>query len=267
LLNDEEDVADGAPPPRVDAPDSAPGPAELPQIAQPPPAAPTPRPPGFLSLTAWMLFFGANVALAWYPFFAARAGDPGAFLRPGVLDDPAMVAVAIAGSWFGFLVAAVLVWRARLSRRDTGWVALAPRRLWAWTALTLLGLLVTWGAATLVLGNHLQIVEPLTRAPRGTAHWLLWIGLAWSAGITEEFVMRGYGIGLLVRLGANRWAAAAGMSILFGSLHVYEGVHAVPLLAVWGLVFATSYLKTGSILPGVLAHALVDGVAPLLIGR
>jgi membrane protease YdiL (CAAX protease family) len=214
-----------------------------------------------------MLFFGANVALAWYPLFAARAGDPAAFMRPGVLDEPIMVALAIAGSWFGFLVAAVLAWRARLGRRDTGWVALPPRRLWAWTGLTLLGLVATWAAASLAFGDHLKIIEPLTHAPRGLAHWLLWIGLAGSAGITEEFVMRGYGIGLLVRLGANRWAAAVGMSILFGSLHVYEGVHAVPLLAVWGLVFATSYLRTGSLLPGILAHALVDGVAPLFIGK
>jgi membrane protease YdiL (CAAX protease family) len=214
-----------------------------------------------------MLFFGANVALAWYPFLAGRAGDPDFILRPGVLDEPIMVVTAIGGSWFAFLVAAVLAWRARLTRVDTGWVALPPRRLWTWTAITLAGLLGSWVAISLALGDRLKIIEPLTRPPQGTAHWLLWLGLAWSAGITEEFAMRGYGIGLLLRLGANRWAAAVGMSLLFGSLHVYEGLAAVPLLALWGLVFAFSYLRTGSILPGVLAHALVDGVAPLFIGK
>jgi membrane protease YdiL (CAAX protease family) len=235
--------------------------AEAPLPAEAPPR----RHPGPLSLAAWILFFGANLALAYLPFIPALGGDPSLVTRPGILDDPRMVVAAIVGSWVTFLVAVLLVWRARLTPADIGWVALPAGPLLKWTAFTLAGLLGTWIAASLLFGEHLKIVEALTAPPHGVAGWALWWGLAWSAGITEESVMRGYGIGLLKRIGANRWVAAAGMAVLFGALHVYEGVHAVPVLAVWGFLFALPYLRTGSLLPGLLAHAIVNGIAPLFL--
>lgn len=235
---------------------------------EPPTEALLPRPgPGPLSLAAWILFFGAHLMLAVLPFLGALGGEPGGQLQPGMLDDPRMVAAAILGSWVTFLVALVLVWRARLGARDVGWAGLPPRSLLAWTAGTLAALLVAWVAASLLFGEHLKIVEALTRRPEGLAHWLLWLGLALTAGFTEEFVMRGYGMGLLMRLGANRWVTAVGMSVLFGILHVYQGPHAVPLLALWGFLFAVPFVVTGSLWPGILAHALVDAVAPLFIGK
>jgi membrane protease YdiL (CAAX protease family) len=228
------------------------------------PVEPT-RGPGFLSLTAWILFFGANLVLAYLPFMGALGGDPSLMLRPGLLDDPRMVVATIAAAWLTFLIAAALIWRARLTRADIGWVGLPARPLLKWTAITIVGLLGTWVAASLLLGEHLKIIEPLTVPPRGVAGWALWWGLAWTSGISEESVMRGYGIGLLRRLGANRWAAAVGMSALFGAMHIYEGVHAVPVLAIWGFLFALPYLRTGSLLPGILAHAIVNGLAPLAL--
>jgi membrane protease YdiL (CAAX protease family) len=231
-----------------------------------PPVAPE-RGPGLLSLVAWIVFFAANLALAYLPFLGALGGDPDLFLRPGLLDDPLMVAATIVGSWLTFLIAAGLVWRARLTRADVGWVGVPARPLLKWTAITVAGLLGTWVAASLLLGEHLKIISPLTEPPRGVAGWALWWGLAWTAGISEESVMRGYGIGLLLRSGANRWAAAVGMSALFGALHIYEGAHAVPLLAIWGFLFALPYLRTGSLLPGILAHAIVNGIAPLFLSK
>ena len=242
--------------------------APSPEAAAPPgpePAAAPPRGPGFLSLTAWILFFGANLALAYLPFVAAPGGDPALILQPGLLDDPGMVVATIAAAWLTFLVAAVLVWRARLTRADIGWVGLPARTLLKWTAITVAGILGTWVAASLLFGEHLKIIAPLTEPPRGVAGWALWWGLAWTSGISEESIMRGYGIGLLLRLGANRWAAVVGMSALFGAQHIYEGVHAVPLLAIWGFLFALPFLRTGSLLPGILAHAIINGLAPLVL--
>jgi membrane protease YdiL (CAAX protease family) len=246
------------------------GPAAEGEVAPPvepgPPPAP-PRGPGFFSLTAWILFFAANLAIAYVPFLAAPGGDLESILTPGLLDDPRMVVATIVGSWLTFLIAAVLVWRARLTRADVGWVGLRPARLLGWTALTVAGLFGTSVAASLLFGEHLRIIEALTRQPQGVAGWTLWGGLAGTSGICEEYSMRGYGIGLLRRLGANPWAAAVGMSAVFGAMHIYEGVHAVPVLAVWGFLFALPYLRTGSLLPGILAHALVNGVAPLFLSK
>ena len=239
--------------------------------AEPPPAAeapPAPPPgPGYLSLAAWIVFFFANVAIAYAPFLPLLRGEPAPALEPGLLDDPRMVAAAIVGSWLTLLIAAVLVWRARLTRADVGWVSLPAGRLLKWTALTVAGLVGTWAAVSLLLGDRLEIVEALTRRPQGPAGWALWWGLAATSGISEESVMRGYGIGLLARLGANRWAAAVGVAVLFGSLHVYQGIHAVPMMALWGFVFAVPFLRTGSLLPGTLAHAVVNGLAPLVLPK
>lgn len=250
---DEPPVAtDGTPPSEAQAADSPPLP---------------PRGPGFLSLAAWILFFGGNLAIAYAPFLAVPGGDATTVLQPGLLDDPRMVAATILVSWLTFLVAAGLVWRARLTRADVGWTGLRARALIGWTALTVAAVVGTWTAASLIFGEHLKIIEALTHQPRGPAGWSLWWGLAATAGITEEYSMRGYGIGLLRRLGANPWAAAVALSIIFGALHVYEGLHAVPLLAIWGFLFALPYLRTGSLLPGMLAHAIVNGAGPLLLPK
>ena len=35
---------------------------------------------------------------------------------------------------------------------------------------------------------------------------------------------------------------------------------------IWGFLFAWSYLETGSLYPGMIAHTLVDAIAPLFAG-
>lgn len=222
-------------------------------------------PPGPLSLVGWILYFAGNFVLAVLPYVGYLTGDERFLPKAGMLDEPRALAFAIAGSWVAFAVAAWLAWRARLTRRDLGLTGLSPARFLKWTALTLGGLLVVWGLAAVLGASRLKVVEPITHAPENLGHWLLWIGLALTAGTTEEFVMRGYGIGFWVRRGANPWVAAVAMSILFGSLHLYQGPHAVVVLATWGFIFSVSYLRTGSILPGVVAHAIVDGMAPLFL--
>ena len=57
------------------------------------------------------------------------------------------------------------------------------------------------------------------------------------------------------------------MSLYFGALHAYQGLAAVPVIAIWGFLFAYSYLKTGSLYPGMIAHTVVDGIAPLFAGH
>lgn len=230
--------------------------------------APAPVPgrprPALRHLAAWLAFFGSFLLLAVVPLLPPRVGEE-LVVPPGILDDPDMLVVAVAGTWFSFAIAAILAWAAKLTPRELGFVGLPWRRLVGWTLLLVALLFGSVALAEAVLGDKLQIVEPLTRRPGDLGHWLLWLGLAASAGFCEEFFARGYGIGLLRRFGVPGWAGLAVTSVLFGTLHLYEGPHAVGIIALWGFLFGLSFLRTGSLLPAMLAHFLVNAVAPLLL--
>lgn len=86
--------------------------------------------------------------------------------------------------------------------------------------------------------------------------------IVFGAAIAEEICFRGmlFG-GLRERLPKLPAALAAGL--VFGALHAFTGITAVPPLIVLGFVFCLLYEKTGSIVPGMLLHALNNSVALL----
>ncbi|HYG96865.1 MAG TPA: CPBP family intramembrane glutamic endopeptidase [Solirubrobacterales bacterium] len=55
--------------------------------------------------------------------------------------------------------------------------------------------------------------------------------------------------------------AALAAGTLFGALHAFTGISAVPPLIALGFIFCLLYEKTGSIVPGILLHALNNSVA------
>ena len=106
-------------------------------------------------------------------------------------------------------------------------------------------------------------------APHTLVEFLLWFGVSLSAGICEELVFRGY---LLQQL--NAWTRSPVASIvfgalLFGSVHLYEGVGAILPLAALALVYGVvvQHLR-GDLRAVIVAHTLQDFiVALLLLGR
>jgi membrane protease YdiL (CAAX protease family) len=86
--------------------------------------------------------------------------------------------------------------------------------------------------------------------------------IVFGAAIAEELCFRGmlFG-GLRERLPKLPAALAAG--VVFGALHAFTGISAVPPLIVLGFVFCLLYEKTGSIVPGMLLHMLNNSVALL----
>jgi membrane protease YdiL (CAAX protease family) len=52
--------------------------------------------------------------------------------------------------------------------------------------------------------------------------------------------------------------------VVFGALHAPTGLEAVPQLVALGAILALLYDKTGSILPGVILHAVNNSVALLV---
>jgi membrane protease YdiL (CAAX protease family) len=85
-----------------------------------------------------------------------------------------------------------------------------------------------------------------------------------AAPISEEVCFRGMVFGGL-RERLSRLPAALISAVIFGALHAFTGLEAVPPLIVFGFILALLYEKTGSIVPGIVLHMLNNSVA--LIGQ
>lgn len=136
----------------------------------------------------------------------------------------------------------------------------------AWTAgLVLAGLAVTLAfkhlSAALGLGE-----DPLLRAilPRTARERRAFAGLSVSAGFGEEMAYRGYVIPMLApMLGVG--GAVAVSSGVFGLMHAYQGWVGVARTALMGGVMAGGYLMSGSLWPPVVAHAIFDVLAGIVL--
>ncbi len=99
----------------------------------------------------------------------------------------------------------------------------------------------------------------LGMAPRTPAEFTLWFFLSLSAGVCEELIFRGYLMQQLTAWTTSPVAAILITGILFGCVHLYEGLGAILPLATLGIVygFATRYFK-GDLRPVIVAHFLQD---------
>src|SRR3954454_8022720 len=80
------------------------------------------------------------------------------------------------------------------------------------------------------------------------------------APVVEEFFFRGFFYGAL-RSQFTFLAAALIDGLVFGAIHAPTGIEAVPPLIALGFAFCVAYEATGSILPGIVLHALNNMIA------
>jgi len=101
--------------------------------------------------------------------------------------------------------------------------------------------------------------------PQTSFEMLLWLIVAISAGFCEEAVYRGY---LQRQFGALTRSAIAGVlvsSALFGAEHLYQGQRRAAVIAASAILYGAVAEWRGTVRPGMFAHALEDGIAPILI--
>ena len=101
--------------------------------------------------------------------------------------------------------------------------------------------------------------------PRNELEMALWIALSITAGICEEAIYRGY---FQRQFAGLTRSAAAGIFIsaaAFGAAHAYQGWARATVIAVSALLLGAAAQWRGTVRPGMFAHALQDGIAPLLI--
>ena len=115
------------------------------------------------------------------------------------------------------------------------------------------------------------VVEAM--APRTALEMLAWTALSVSAGICEELVFRGYllqqSIGWIRRCVQSpvtaQGIAAVATSVLFGSLHLYEGGGGALLITLLGFAYAIIALRIGNLRAVIIAHILQDLLAGVLL--
>lgn len=179
---------------------------------------------------------------------------------------PAYASSAVSILLLAGICTAAAVW-------DRGWAAvgltgIAWGPLAAWSAaLTLAGLAILL-AFRLVAGRLGLAEHPFLRQllPRTRREKTAFVGVSLSAGIGEELVFRGYAIGALAPfLGVG--GAVALSTASFGVVHAYQGLVGFFRTAVLGGVLAWGYLASGSILPAMAAHALLDVLAGIFLAE
>ncbi len=149
-----------------------------------------------------------------------------------------------------------------------GFVVLPPGAFLGWTlGLTAAGLgvlvLFRWAAPRVGAREHpfLRNLLPDTPGER-TA----FVGVSLSAGVGEELVFRGYAIGALAPW-TGVGAAAVLSTLSFGVVHAYQGVLGFIRTAALGGLLAWGFLASGSLLPAMAAHTLLDLVAGLVLAE
>ena len=97
--------------------------------------------------------------------------------------------------------------------------------------------------------------------PRTPSETTLFILLAITAGLCEEFLFRGFVMAALYRAGAVNWLAVVVSSAMFGVAHLYQGRGGSVGTGILGTIFALIRIAYHSLLPVVVWHAALDVVA------
>ncbi|MDE3074275.1 MAG: CPBP family intramembrane metalloprotease [Chloroflexota bacterium] len=183
---------------------------------------------------------------------SSRIGPGGLVYLTAVSDLPLLIVV-----WLRVLRPAVLGWGSfGFSRRDldkrvgqglTGGIALFLAAAVAGAALS----------ATGVRQNQFQRFEGVVGAPAG---WFVLTLLAGSvlAPFAEEIFFRGYVFQTFLQRRGAGWAYLFSAA-LFAAAHLNVAA-AVPIF-VMGLILAFMFHRTGSLLPGIIAHGFNNALA------
>ena len=103
--------------------------------------------------------------------------------------------------------------------------------------------------------GHLRAILPVTREER-----TLFVAVALTAGICEEVVFRWFGITYIRWLapGSSDLVVIVVIGLVFGAGHYYQGKVGVLVTGLAVAMFTFLTLASGSLVPAVIIHALID---------
>jgi membrane protease YdiL (CAAX protease family) len=122
----------------------------------------------------------------------------------------------------------------------------------------------------IVLGSLASVLKPGRNQaiagllPHGRTEILLYLVLAASAGVTEEIIFRGYLQNQLSAISGNVTVSVIVQGIVFGASHGYQGAKRMLIVGAFGCLFGFLAVWRHSLRPGMMAHALHDGLSGAL---
>lgn len=180
--------------------------------------------------------------------------------------------------FFQWLIVAIVAWRVVARSVGPNELGLGATDSWrvTWTSIFLTGLLCMnqfvglrkiTGLPEEKRGSVFAITEKIM--PRNLTETLVFAALACTAGVSEEFLYRGFAFMAFVRMGANYMlpitVAAILSSAWFSLAHLYQGKRGLITTFVVGMVFAVVRIWTGSLVPAIVAHIGIDLVAGICV--
>lgn len=224
-----------------------------------------------IAALAWFSSAGLNPApRAWLAFLLA--GLPAMMLAQArLLRDagplprmPAYVS-SIISLWLLALVTVGVARIGGLRAVDLGIAGMPLQSALLWTGfMTLAGLAVVllFHLAGFRESDVTRQLIPVTSTEKAT-----FLGVSATAGICEELVFRGFMITALYAATRSVALAVILSSFAFGIVHAYQQPAGALRAGVLGAILAAPFIVTGSLLPSVLAHTLLDVIAGFWLAR
>jgi membrane protease YdiL (CAAX protease family) len=173
--------------------------------------------------------------------------------------------------FFQWIIVAIVVWRCAarsVSLEELGIAAGNPWQI-AWITVVVSGILCLnqvvglrriAGVPSDKRGPLFEITAKIM--PRTSSETFVYAALACTAGISEEFLYRGFVFMAFVRTIVNFGPPNVGAVILssawFSLAHVYQGRRGMITTFVVGIMFSSILIWTGSLIPAIVAHAGID---------
>ncbi len=119
-----------------------------------------------------------------------------------------------------------------------------------------------FAAIAIPLGITLGFLVYQPSLERARSSPLMILGILFFTAWPEEFIFRGLLQNLLSRTLKNQWVGLVVASVIFGFSHIFHAPYPnwkyVLLATIAGLFYGHVWIRTRSLLPGTLVHALVD---------
>ena len=187
-------------------------------------------------------------------------------------------ASAAAGKYLRYARTIVILWcltalalyALRLHHLDPASVGLRPPHYIVELAAGLVTLvapvLASLGGSRRVLeGDYARALRAVVPTDRG--EWIVFVPVAASAGICEEFLYRGYALNIIGSMTGSLILGAVLSSVAFGIGHAYQGKTGVIGATVTGFLYACVFLATGSLYPCMLGHFIQDIAGAAVLSR
>jgi uncharacterized protein len=199
--------------------------------------------------------------------------------QPG-LDARERLSLYASTILYQWLLAALVAWRAfsrKLGSVELGLTISDPWRT-AWIAVVLTTFLCAsqWASLRQIMrlpetqrGLLFRIAEKIM--PRSFPEVLVFAALASTAGLTEEFLYRGFVFTVFARLLASSAVSIPTAAVLssawFGIGHLYQGRRGVITTFIVEIIFSLVRIWSGSLIPSMAAHAAIDLIAGIAVLR